>query len=272
MGRFSRFVALVVGLLLLPGCGTKDRPIERFEPARQSAAPTVSVASTDAPPPPSDALLVEVDASGQVRVDGRPVDETSGLDRMRRIDGLFSELKNRRQTWKSEHADEPFPGVVLLRVAPTLRMLVVKSVFQTVAFGGYPRILIQLVGAPASFDAEPQLPGPPAPDEVPPAPEKLLHLAFDRDGAELTWKRGLDVLSTSRLPTAALNPGICDAWRAEGEHVATTDPRSDVVVVRVENDLEAAALGPLLSAIEACRRKLPDGSTGRALTLQFSVR
>jgi hypothetical protein len=62
------------------------------------------------------------------------------LGRMQKIDELFDLLKRKRELWKSFHPNKPFPGVAILQVDENIPSLVVKSVFQTAAFAGYPNI------------------------------------------------------------------------------------------------------------------------------------
>ena len=79
----------------------------------------------------------------QILVDGgqagntRPIEES---DRMQRIDELFNILKSKRELWKQTHPGREFPGVVVLQVDQDVVAVVVKSVFQTSAFAGYPNV------------------------------------------------------------------------------------------------------------------------------------
>jgi biopolymer transport protein ExbD len=59
---------------------------------------------------------------------------------MQKIDELFNLLKNKRELWKQVQPNKPFPGVVVLQVDQEVPALVVKSVFQTAAFAGYPNV------------------------------------------------------------------------------------------------------------------------------------
>jgi biopolymer transport protein ExbD len=93
---------------------------------------------------------------GQILVDGvaagstRPVEE---LGRIQRIDELYNLLKSKRELWRQVQPGKPFPGVCTLVIDDDTHALVVKSVFQTAAFAGYPNVSFmvrKLPGAPAA--------------------------------------------------------------------------------------------------------------------------
>ncbi|MBW2526531.1 MAG: biopolymer transporter ExbD [Deltaproteobacteria bacterium] len=89
-----------------------------------------------------DAPMVAVNGN-QVLVDGNLAGSTRAIEdlgRMQKIDELFDLLKRKRELWKSFHPNKPFPGVAILQVDENIPSLVVKSVFQTAAFAGYPNI------------------------------------------------------------------------------------------------------------------------------------
>lgn len=79
----------------------------------------------------------------QIMVDGAPAGSTRSIidaNRLQRVDQLFNLLKNKRELWKQLKPGQPFPGVAILQVDRRVPALVVKSVFQTAAFAGYPQI------------------------------------------------------------------------------------------------------------------------------------
>ena len=90
-----------------------------------------------------DAPIVAVSGS-QVMVDGAPAGNTRAIEdakRMQRIDEVFNILKSKRELWKTTHpAKSEFPAVVILQVDQDVPAIVVKSVFQTAAFAGYPNV------------------------------------------------------------------------------------------------------------------------------------
>ena len=89
-----------------------------------------------------DAPMVAVNGVS-VYVDGDPVDSTRAIEdmgKMAKLDKLFVLLKNRRENWKTLQPDKPFPGVVILQIDENVPAIVVKSVFQTAAYAGYPNV------------------------------------------------------------------------------------------------------------------------------------
>lgn len=99
-----------------------------------------------------DAPVVQVSGK-QVFVDGSLAGSTRAiaeLGRMQKIDELFNLLKAKRELWKQVQPNDPFPGVVILQIDDDVEALVVKSVFQTAAFAGYPNVSFMVGKLPAS--------------------------------------------------------------------------------------------------------------------------
>jgi biopolymer transport protein ExbD len=102
-----------------------------------------------------EAPMVAVNGN-QVLVDGTPAGSTRAIEdlgRMQKVDELFDLLKRKRELWKSFHPNKPFPGVCILQVDENVPSLVVKSVFQTAAYAGYPNVSFMVrrrAGAKAS--------------------------------------------------------------------------------------------------------------------------
>jgi hypothetical protein len=129
---------------------------------------------------PADGPLVEVIGT-TVKFDGRDVDDVRPLlerRRLARLEALFEALRDVRRRWKEAHPDARFPGRVNLAFGPDTSMYVVKSIFQTAAFAGYPhvRMLVrtprgpgwlvvdaQVPGLPGAVALEPRDPGAPGP-------------------------------------------------------------------------------------------------------------
>jgi biopolymer transport protein ExbD len=89
-----------------------------------------------------DAPMIAVNGN-QILVDGQLAGSTRAIEelgRLQKIDELFSLLKNKRELWKQLQPTKPFPGVCILQVDENVPALVVKSVFQTAAFSGYPNV------------------------------------------------------------------------------------------------------------------------------------
>jgi hypothetical protein len=79
----------------------------------------------------------------QILVDGVPAGSTRAVEeanRLQRIDELYNLLKSKRELWRQINPGRDFPGVAVLQVDRRVPALVVKSVFQTSAYAGYPNI------------------------------------------------------------------------------------------------------------------------------------
>ena len=99
-----------------------------------------------------DAPIVVVVGS-QILVDGGPAGNTRPIeesDRMQRIDELFNILKAKRELWKQTHPNKDFPGVVMLQIDQHVKAVIVKSVFQTAAFAGFPNVSFMVNTLPKS--------------------------------------------------------------------------------------------------------------------------
>jgi biopolymer transport protein ExbD len=89
-----------------------------------------------------DAPIVAITGSS-VLVNGNPAGNTRAIEdskRLQRIDELFNILKGQRELWKQTRPGKEFPGVVVLQIDQDVSAVVVKSVFQTSAFAGYPNV------------------------------------------------------------------------------------------------------------------------------------
>ena len=58
-------------------------------------------------------------------------------ERVQKVDALYEALKRMRAAWRSAHPTAPFTGAALLQVTEDAPAVVVKSVFQTVAYAGF---------------------------------------------------------------------------------------------------------------------------------------
>ncbi|AUX31708.1 MULTISPECIES: biopolymer transporter ExbD [Sorangium] len=99
-----------------------------------------------------DAPMVAVNGN-QILVDGALAGSTRAIEelgRLQKIDELFNLLKNKRELWKQVQPNKPFPGVCILQVDQNVPALVVKSVFQTAAFAGYPNVSFMVSKLPKS--------------------------------------------------------------------------------------------------------------------------
>jgi len=97
-----------------------------------------------------DAPMVAITGSA-VLVNGVQAGNTRAIEdskRLQRIDELFNVLKGFRENWKTLHPGKDFPGVVVLQIDQDVPAVVVKSVFQTSAFAGYPNVSFMVNSLP----------------------------------------------------------------------------------------------------------------------------
>ena len=97
-----------------------------------------------------EAPIVSITGSALL-VDGASAGNTRAIEdskRLQRIDELFNILKGKREVWKQLHPGKEFPGVVVLSIDQEVTAVVVKSVFQTSAFAGYPNVSFMVNSLP----------------------------------------------------------------------------------------------------------------------------
>jgi biopolymer transport protein ExbD len=97
-----------------------------------------------------DAPMVAV-AGSLVLVNGIPAGNTRAIEdskRLQRVDELFNVLKGMRDQWKQLRPGKEFPGVVVLQIDQDVSAIVVKSIFQTAAFAGYPNVSFMVNALP----------------------------------------------------------------------------------------------------------------------------
>ena len=102
-----------------------------------------------------DAPVVAVNGN-QILVDGSPAGNTRSIeetDRLQRIDELFNLLKAKKELWKQTHPGKDFPAVAVLQIDQNVHAVVVKSVFQTAAFAGYPNVSFMVGNIPKPVGA-----------------------------------------------------------------------------------------------------------------------
>ncbi|MFT3775405.1 MAG: hypothetical protein QM820_59420 [Minicystis sp.] len=253
-------------------------------PATASAAPVSPIRPIVLPIAENVDELIDaptVALTGQtLLVDGVPAGSTREIEedgRLHKIDDEFMALKAKREAWKGANPDKPFPGIVLLRFDEEPPAVVVKCVFQTAAFAGFPNIGFVVQGVPkpgeaarlARLDADAQVPGPPS--SIPPTPatvkaENVLHLRVGEDAFDLVWKQGARVVSESRIPMTAVETDMESGsrlvrypdlvreleagWKQHGQHRAPADQKLDQATVYSDN---RAPFRRLVAAIDAIR-------------------
>lgn len=174
---------------------------------------------------PVEGPVVEV-RDHQILVNGQPAGSTVPIeqaDRLQRIDEEFTVLKGIRERWKVAHPGQDFSGQLTLRLPPETPALVLKSVFMTAVFAGYPNLgfMVERLPRPgeprsgvARLPVDAPVPRPPPPARPPPVkglregtiavagrlpPEVVLHVVRPQlGGVRLCYEQGLRRTPTLR--------------------------------------------------------------------------
>jgi hypothetical protein len=199
--------------------------------------------------------------------------------RPQRVDDLFTSLKSQGESWKAAHPGQDFYGVVEYWIDENTSALVVKSVFQTGAFAGFPNMRfaarsrshpLRIVMVPAYA----RVPGPPgAVDPNPPTrvlaarlrPDDLVELAWASQGLETLERTGL--LKDVGAATKAL-------W---GSRPPAASPQSDRptqedAIVIVPNEAPFSKVMQLLDGLYELTVPVAPGSTDQHPAFAASLR
>lgn len=142
---FIDFLIVVVVFLLMSFSATGEIPVDK-NTRLPSAEHTVDMI---------DAPIITISGTN-ILVDGTPAGSTRPIEdsgRLMKIDELHNVLKNKRETWKQVNPKGDFPGVCVMSVDNRVKALVVKSVFQTAAFAGYPNVSFMVGQIPKATKA-----------------------------------------------------------------------------------------------------------------------
>lgn len=212
-----------------------------------------------------------------VTLDGVEIAKTSAIgagDRMHKVDALFEALRARHDEWIAAHPDRAFPGVAGLRVADGVRNTIVKSVFQTMAYAGWPDMFIQpatspehIVALAAEVPAGGGLMGKPVGR---PLLEPTLHLTLEPAGATLTWRKGATLISEQKVARDDLARALCEEWKRRGVHREAADEQRDKLVLVAPNAEPYDGIMNAASAALACERRA-DGAQVSAFWIQLRV-
>jgi len=144
---FIDFLITILVFLLMSFSASGEIPVDK-NTKLPSAENTIDMV---------DAPMVAVTGT-QILVDGVNAGSTRAIEeagRLMKIDELHNVLKNKRELWKQLNPGKSFPGVVVLQVDKRVPALVVKSVFQTAAFAGYPNVSFMCGQLPKTAKAAP---------------------------------------------------------------------------------------------------------------------
>ncbi len=251
----QRFVSVLVAASCLAACATRA-PVQ---PAPLSAAPAAIPGVDVAIPGAENALDGTLDdapvvslVGDEVRVDGQRVDDVRAIEssgRMTRIDGLFNALKARREAWKKAHPGASFPGVAEFAFDGNTTAVVVKSVFQTTAYAGFPngQLLVRTKGGVGRFSVDAQVPGPPRPG-APDAPETIqrvvrAHYDVIRDCYERALKRDPNAAGRVMVRMTIEADGSVSPAKVEDAGSTLTDQDAVACVLKAFGDLKFPAPG-----------------------------
>ncbi|MFO0553640.1 MAG: hypothetical protein U0271_34980 [Polyangiaceae bacterium] len=248
--------------------------------ARASAPPSSSdggAASAPAAAADSGSARIEINGS-RVALDAKPIAELPNQQRLEKIDGLFTALKLKLESARLQDPNRAFKGVARLEITPDTPMIVVKCVYQTVAFAGYSFISLQVVGRPGPALEIGDPIGAPPPAQAPSANDpasspKVLFVSVNDGEVVLEWKKQTESTEERHVPASGdLEREVCEGWRRHGSHQRQGDPRLDNAVLRIANDKTMATLVPVLEALDSCKRLSATGKEERAFAVTFSIR
>ncbi|HTJ82760.1 MAG TPA: hypothetical protein VL400_13655 [Polyangiaceae bacterium] len=181
LARWSAVLASVASVVELAACGRgAPRGTASAAPSAAESAPargeTASIVS-GSPGAPDFAVLPDgrrvmggdltksFAGAPNIRVtttslllDGREIAKTEALaspPTLRKVDALFVELVRLREDFRMQHPSGDFPGVAIVDVDDDVPAIVVKSVYQTAAFAGYPNVSF-VVKPPPPASAQPR--------------------------------------------------------------------------------------------------------------------
>jgi biopolymer transport protein ExbD len=129
---FIDFLLCIVLFLLASFSASGELPIDK----------SITLPSAENVEDMKEAPMVAITGT-QILVDGNPAGSTRAIEdanRLQKVEQLFDILKAKRDLWTQVNPGREFPGICLLQVDEKVPALIVKSVFQTAAFAGYPNV------------------------------------------------------------------------------------------------------------------------------------
>ncbi len=239
-------------------------PAPRHEVPEASEVPGVvlpQVAAAD-PRAPGAAPTIVV-STAKLELDGQAVGDAHALlqtRRVQRVDGLFQALRRAREVESTRDA------VVRLAIDEETPAVLVKSVLQTTAFAGFPRVAFlvrALDGKRGSLPIDIVAPAPPGPDAARSESDGV-HLALLPWGAVVGWRRGGRIASRSEVKWPHLGDEMRRAWRPEAELPAASN-----VYLYARDDVDFRVVAQVIDAVRQAARD-DAGASPRALTFHFA--
>jgi hypothetical protein len=235
-------------------------------------------------PLPDEKVPVVSVSGGKIHLDGAAVDDPSAIvaaGRPQRVDGLWNPLKAAREQWRAAHPGAPFPGVVLFAFDKSAPALVVKSVFQTAAFVGFPNAQFAVRGKDGTVQRLPVdaiVPGPPnaAASARGPAPGARLLVGVRPAKQVLMWRHGAAVVSTTEVTAIRdLTERVRAEWAQHALHRQSRDKAFDEAILYVGDDVDYAGLVAVVDAIAGTTREIEAAAGTRervpALNVSLSI-
>jgi hypothetical protein len=200
-------------------------------------------------------------ANGKIYRDGELVGNAESIarsGRLQRVEELWNSLKTAREQWKLTNPGKPFHGLALFALDSNTPTVVVKSVFQTAAFAGFPNGQFAVHGDDGSIqrlDVEAQVPGPPVPEASLKNIRPLLLLTVQRSKLLLAWRHGESARDTVTIASVGELPDeVQRQWDALGTHRDATDPAFDHAILYVSHDIDYAGTVVVIDALHATKR------------------
>jgi hypothetical protein len=188
--------------------------------------------------------------------------------RLQRLDDLFDTLKEQRESWKAANPGQEFDGVVEYWVDENTSALVVKDVFQTAAFAGFPngRFASRTRDRPlrvVMVPADARVPGPPGMAQ-PNRPTRVLAARLRQDNlVELAWAgENLETLEQT-VPLKDVGRATKALWGSRPPAIAPQSdrPKLEQAIVFVPNEVPFRTLLQVLDGLYELTRPVAAGST-----------
>jgi biopolymer transport protein ExbD len=129
---FIDFLLCIVLFLLASFSASGELPLDK----------SIKLPSAENVEDMKEAPLVAISGT-QIMVDGSVAGNTRAIEeanRLQKVEELFDLLKAKRELWTTTNPGKEFHGICILQVDQKVPALVVKSVFQTAAFAGFPNV------------------------------------------------------------------------------------------------------------------------------------
>jgi biopolymer transport protein ExbD len=129
---FIDFLLCIVLFLLASFSASGELPIDK----------SITLPSAENVEDMKEAPMVAITGT-QILVDGVPAGSVRAIEdanRLQKVEQLFDILKAKRELWTQVHPGKAFHGICILQVDVEVPALIVKSVFQTAAYAGFPNV------------------------------------------------------------------------------------------------------------------------------------